>query len=511
MSNTRIPDILECLSNLSNDEVFTTPALANQILDTLPKELWSNKNATFLDPFTKSGVFLREITKRLLQGLEKEIPDLQERINHILEKQVFGIATTELTSLVARRSVYCSKKANGEKAITDVFDDEQGNIIFKNLQHDFTNGNCKYCGANKKNFERSESLEQHAYPFIHLENPLELFKNMKFDVIVGNPPYQLGDGSGISTDAAIPIYNKFIEQAIKMNPQYLIMIVPSKWMVGGRGLQKFREKMMEDKRLKIMYDFENASDCFPGVHIDGGVCYFLWDKDYNGMIDYTFKSNKGIVNNSKIYLKNDYFEYVIRDNRILSILDKVSKDRKFSEIVSETKPYGIRKYLFNEPERYPESNLQLKPFKNSVKIYGVKGVKGGAKRIIGYINKVSIIKNQKSIDKYKLFFTTSYSTNAINPPDTIIGLPNEVCTETFLMVGHFDTEKEQTNCYNYINTDFFKTLLYYGKGTMQVTRSVFGLIPLQDFKEDWTDEKLYEKYALEPKEIAFIESLVKLK
>ena len=172
MSNTRIPDILECLSNLSNDEVFTTPALANQILDTLPKELWSNKNATFLDPFTKSGVFLREITKRLLQGLEKEIPDLQERINHILEKQVFGIATTELTSLVARRSVYCSKKANGEKVITDVFDDEQGNIIFKNLQHDFTNGNCKYCGANKKNFERSESLEQHAYPFIHLENIL---------------------------------------------------------------------------------------------------------------------------------------------------------------------------------------------------------------------------------------------------------------------------------------------------------------------------------------------------
>lgn len=511
MSNTRIPDILECLSNLSNDEVFTTPALANQILDTLPKELWSNKKATFLDPFTKSGVFLREITKRLLQGLEKEIPDLQERINHILKNQVFGIATTELTSLVARRSVYCSKKANGEKAITPVFEDEQGNIIFKNLQHDFTNGNCKYCGANKKNFERSESLEQHAYPFIHLENPLELFKNMKFDVIVGNPPYQLGDGSGISTDAAIPIYNKFIEQAIKMNPQYLIMIVPSKWMVGGRGLQKFREKMMDDKRLKIMYDFENASDCFPGVHIDGGVCYFLWDKDYNGMIDYTFKSNNGIVNNSKIYLKNDYFEYVIRDNRILSILDKVSKGSRFSEIVSSRKPFGIETDLFNNPENYKEANLKSKPYESSVKIYGVKGIKGGAKRIIGFVKKEFITNCEDSIDKFKLFFSKTYSTNAINPPEIVFGERGSACTSTFLMIGHFETEEEQINCHNYMITNFFKTLLYYGKGTMNVTSSVFGLIPLQDFKEEWTDEKLYKKYGLEPEEIAFIESLVKSK
>lgn len=334
---------------------------------------------------------------------------------------------------------------------------------------------------------------------------------MKFDAVVGNPPYQENDGSGISTDAAMPIYNKFIEEIKMMQPKCISLIIPSKWMVGGRGLQKFRANMMEDKRIKMMFDYENASDCFPGVHIDGGVCYFIWDKDYYGKVNYTFKSNNGVINNSKTYLKNEYFKYVIRDNRIISILDKVSRGVKFSKIVSETKPFGIRKYLFNEPERYPESNLHLSYFDDSVKIYGVKGVKGGAKRIIGYINRDSIKKNQTAIDKFKLFFTTSYSTNAINPPETIIGLPNEVCTETFLMIGCFETKSEQLNCYNYINTKFFKTLLYYGKGTMQVTSSVFDLIPLQDFNEEWTDEKLYKKYALSHEEIAFIESITKKK
>jgi hypothetical protein len=405
--------------------------------------------------------------------------------------------------------VYCSKKANGEKSITNVFNDEQGNIIFEVLKHDFSKGNCKYCGANKNNFERNDNLEQHAYPFIHLDNPLELFENMKFDVIVGNPPYQLGDGSGGASDSAIPIYNKFIEQAIKMSPQYLIMIVPSKWMVGGRGLQKFRDKMVEDRRIKVMYDFENASDCFPGVHIDGGVCYFLWDKDYNGMVNYFFKSNRGKVNNSLRYLKSSHFDYVVRNNDIFSLIDKIKSKESFSNIVSNTRPFGIRNYLFNEPERYPDSNLKFKPFNNSVKIYGVKGIKGGAKRVIGHIDEKIITRRKDSIDKYKLFFTTSYSTNAINPPETIIGLPNEVCTETFLMIGHFENEKQQMNCYNYINTNFFKVLLYFGKGTMHVTSSVFGLIPLQNFDEEWTDEKLYKKYGLTTEEIAFIESMVR--
>jgi site-specific DNA-methyltransferase (adenine-specific) len=503
------PDVLSCLANLSNDEVFTPPHIANQILDLLPIEIWSNKDTKFLDPVSKSGVFLREIAKRLMVGLEKQIPDKQTRINHIYKSQLYGIAITELTSLLSRRGVYCSKTANGKYSVCESFDSEQGNIIYKSIPHTWKNGKCEFCSASQEVYDREDALETYAYPFIHLDITKTIFKNMKFDVILGNPPYQLADGSGGSSDSAIPIYNKFIEQSIKLNPKYLVMIIPSKWMFGGRGLKKFRDIMIADKRIKLLYDFEKAGDCFPGVHIDGGVSYFLWDKDYNGKLDYIFRANNGSVSQFKRYLKNDYFDYVIRDNRALSIIEKVSIDKNFTEIVSLTRPYGIRNYLFNEPDRYPESKLQLTPFNNCLKVYGVKGIKGGAKRMIGFVTKETASKNLDSIPKFKIFFTTSYSTNAINPPKAIMGEPNSICTETFLLVGSFDKESEQINCHSYIETSFFKVLLYLGKGTMHVTQSVFGLIPLQDFSEPWTDEKLYKKYGLTNDEIAFIESMIR--
>ncbi|MBC8146680.1 MAG: Eco57I restriction-modification methylase domain-containing protein, partial [Bacteroidetes bacterium] len=502
------PDVLSCLANLSNDEVFTPPALANEILDLLPKDLWSNKETTFLDPVSKSGIFLREIAKRLIVGLEDEMPDMQTRVNHILKNQLFGIAITELTSLLSRRSLYCSKTANGKYSICNEFDTESGNILFDKIQHKWKNGKCEFCSANQQIYDRDKTLEAHAYRFIHTEKPEELF-NMKFDVIIGNPPYQLTDGSGGSSDSAIPIYNKFIEQAIYLNPNYLVMITPSKWMLGGRGLKKFREKMIADTRIKIIHDFENASDCFPGVHIDGGVSYFLWNKDYDGPVEYNFKSIDGSYNKNIRYLKNEYFEYVIRNNKIISILEKISNKYSFSEIVSLTRPYGIRNYLFNDPKRYPTSNLQFEKFKGSLKIYGVKGIKGGAKRVVGYITPKIVTKNISSIDKYKLFFTTSFSTNAINPPKIIVANPDEICTETFLIIGPFDDETKQLNCKSYIETNFFKTLLYFGKGTMHVTKSVFGLIPMQDFSESWSDEKLYKKYGLTQEEINFIESMIR--
>ncbi len=503
------PDILNCLANLSNDEVFTPPDIANRMLDTLPKELWSDKNAKFLDPFSKSGVFLREIANRLLEGLKDKIPDLQERVNHIMQHQIYGIAITELTALLSRRSLYCVKNTQSEHSVTSVFDNENGNIIFDDIGHTWDkSGRCEYCGVKQAILgdDKRENLEAHAYQFIHNQNP---FKDMKFDVIIGNPPYQLSDGSGASTDAAMPIYHKFVEQAIKMKPHYLCMILPSRWMVGGRGLNKFRDKMLLDKRIKILYDFENAKDIFSGIHIDGGVCYFLWDKKYQGKTDYIFRANDGTTIKNKLYLKNDYFDYVIRDNRILSILEKTKKERRFSEIVSSTKPYGIRKFLFNSPERYPNSGLSKKRFQNSVKIFGVKGVKGGARRKIGYVSREIITNNVDTIDKYKLFFTTSYSTNAIQPPEIIMGEPNSVCTETFLLIGVFDSEKEQKNCLSFMETNFFKVLLYFGKGTMQVTKNVFKLIPLQNFDEEWTDEKLYKKYGLTEEEINFIESMIR--
>ena len=505
-------DVLDCLANLSNDEVFTSPAVVNRMLDTLPEALWSDPNAKFLDPFTKSGVFLREIAKRLMKGLETVIPDPQERLDHILGQQLYGIAITQLTALMARRTLYCSKDTTElAHCLTDIFAQQgnpDGNIYFAPCEHTFVRGKCSYCGATEREFgaEQRTALEQHAYLFIHNKNP---YKEMQFDVIIGNPPYQMSDGSGGSSDSAVPIYNKFVEQAIMLNPRYLCMIIPSKWMVGGRGLKKFRENMVENKKIKILYDFENSKDCFPGQNLDGGVCYFLLDREYKGKTDYIFRSNEGEEIKSKRFLKNNYFEYIIRNNRVLSIIEESSSEESFSKIVSQVRPYGIRGFLFNTPERYPNSNLSFKPFEKSLKIYGVKGIKGGAKRIVGYISRDIVTNGFDSIDKYKLFFTTSYSTNAINPPEIIKAQPNEICTETFLLVGPFDTEKEQLNCLKYMDTKFFKFLLYLGKGTMHVTKSVFGLIPLQDFDEEWTDEKLYRKYGLTAEEIAYIEKMVR--
>ena len=510
MKNTYSPDILNCLANLSSDEVFTSPELANRMLDLLPQELFRSSKTRFLDPCSKSGVFLREIVKRLLEGLEDQIPDLQERIDHILTRQVFGIACTDLTAEMSRRTLYCSKQANGEYSVSAAFNDAKGNLLYDRCRHTWNAaGRCEHCGASKGEYQRSATCETYAYPFIH-KTIKEIFnKNMQFDVIIGNPPYQMSDGSGASTDAAMPIYNKFVEQSQKINPNYLIMIIPSKWMVGGRGLQSFRNNMLADKHIKFLFDFEDAGECFAGMHIDGGVCYFLWDRNYNGDVEYTFKSNDGYVYTAKGELKNDYFDFVIRDQRIIPIINKIATKNSFSKIVSTTKPYGIRKYLFNEPERYPDAHLSEQPFENSVKIHGVKGIKGGARRQIGYITRRIVTSGEDSIDKYKLFFTTSYSTNAIHPPEIIIGDIGDVCTETFLLIGPFESKEEQMNCKSYMETKFFKVLLYFGKGTMQVTRSVFGLVPMQDFSHPWTDEMLYKKYCLDEEEVAFIESMIR--
>ena len=502
------PDVLNCIANLSNDEVFTPPELANRVLDLLPQDLFKSPDTKFLDPFSKSGVFLREIVKRLDRGLESQMPDRQLRIDHILHNQVFGIAITELTSYLSRRSVYCSKHADGKYSVSH-FNTESGNILYANRSHTWANGKCKYCGASQTVYDRGPEAEQYAYMFIHTVNPKQFFGNMKFDVIVGNPPYQLNDGSGGSSDSAMPIYNKFIAQAIKLNPSNLLMIIPSKWMVGGRGLNKFREIMMKDTRLRYLHDFENSSSCFPGVHIDGGVCYFLWEASYKGKTHFVFESNDGTVNESDHYLENPYSQYVIRDNRVVSILDKTAKDAGFKSIVSSVKPFGIRGYLFNEPERYPESGLSEKPFDGSVRVYGVKGIKGGARRVSGYVRKDFVSTNQEAVNKYKLFFTTSYSTNATIPPDVIIGNPGDICTETFLLIGPFDTKEQQMNCKQFIETSFFRFLLYFGKGTMHVNKDVFSLIPLQDFSKTWTDELLYKKYGLDDNEIAFIESMIR--
>ena len=498
------PDVLTCLANLSNDEVFTSPNIVNEMLDLLPKELFKSKETKFLDPVCKTGVFLRETTKRLIKGLENEIPNLEERIEHILKNQIYGIAVTELTSLLSRRSVYCSKYPNSDFSVVK-FDNCEGNIKYKKMNHIWNNDTCIYCNASRKQYDRDEIQENYAYNFLHVERIEELF-NMKFDVIFGNPPYQLSDGGGTG-DSAKPIYHIFIEKAIKLNPRYITMIVPSRWMKGGKGLDLFREEMLNDTRIKYIFDFENAKECFPGINIDGGVNYFLWEADYNGKCEYHFKSMNGTENISKRYLKTKNLSVVIRDFNQIPIIEKSYdfNEERFSTIVSKRNPFGFDSGLFNNPEKFPEARLSELCEKSKVRIYGVKGKKGGAKRIVGYIDRNSVKKACNDIDKYKLFFSKAYTTTATVPPEIIKGNPGEICTETFLEIGTFDSENEMLNCLKYMMTKFFRALLFYNRHSLNISQESFNLIPIQDFTKVWTDEELYNKYKLSKEEIDYIE------
>ncbi len=369
------PDVLSCLANLSSDEVFTPPQLANQMLDLLPPDLWSNPKARFLDPACKTGVFLREIARRLDKGLESQILDRQERINHIMKNQLFGIAITELTGLMSRRTLYCSKTANGRFSICTAFDTEEGNIRFRRIEHTWKDGRCVFCGASEANYARGAELETHAYEFIHTENPEEIFK-MKFDVIIGNPPYQLSD-AGYGRSAA-PIYDKFIDQAKKLNPRYLVMIVPARWYSGGKGLDEFRDRMLKDERIREIYDFPDATDVFPGVQIKGGICYFKRDRDHPGLCR-VVNHISGQQFEMQRSLREPGAETFIRYNNAISIIRKVRRlgEPSIKDIVSSRKPFGFPTNYKGKP----------RPFQGTVKLYQNGGV-GWIERNVVTQNKV---------------------------------------------------------------------------------------------------------------------------
>lgn len=498
-NNVYNPDVLSCIANLSNDEVFTPPELANKIIDMLPQELFKNPDTTFLDPCCKSGVFLREIAKRLIKGLEHQIPDLEKRIEHIFSKQLFGIAITELTSLLSRRSVYCSKYPSSEWSAYQFPEDKpQGNIIFQRIKHTWKDGKCIYCGASKSEYDRGGELETHAYQFIHNLDVKKIF-NMKFDVIIGNPPYQLSDG-GDTEDrqrgGAIPLYHRFIQQAKKLQPRYLSMIVPSRWFAGGRGLDDFRDEMLHDDRIRTIVDFPLSSECFPGVEIKGGVCYFLWDKNSSGDCEVkTMRNNKVSVMRRPLLEKGcDTF---IRYNESISILRKVQafNELTMSNQVSSQKPFGFRTFVKGRETALP----------GDVKLYANKSV--------GYVHRIEITQNISWVDKYKVYITMAYGAGEDFPHQIInkpfLGEPNSCCTETYVVIGPYENEEITKNVISYINTKFFRFMVLLKKNTQHASSKVYSFVPLQDFSKPWTDAELYAKYGLDDKEIAFIESMIR--
>ena len=498
-NNVYNPDVLSCIANLSNDEVFTPPELANKIIDMLPQELFENPDTTFLDPCCKSGVFLREVAKRLIKGLEPQIPDLEKRLEHIFTKQLFGISITELTSLLSRRSVYCSKYPTSEWSAYQFPEEKpQGNIIYQRIKHTWKDDKCVYCGASKSEYDRGSELETHAYQFIHNLDVKKVF-NMKFDVIIGNPPYQLSDG-GDTEDrqrgGAIPLYHRFIQQAKKIQPRYLSMIVPSRWFAGGRGLDDFRDEMLHDDRIRTIVDFPLSSECFPGVEIKGGVCYFLWDKNSSGDCEVkTMRNNKVSVMRRPLLEKGcDTF---IRYNESISILRKVQafNEPTMSNQVSSQKPFGFRTFVKGRETALP----------GDVKLYANKSV--------GYVHRIEITQNISWVDKYKVYITMAYGAGEDFPHQIInkpfLGEPNSCCTETYVVIGPYENEEITKNVISYINTKFFRFMVLLKKNTQHASSKVYSFVPIQDFSKSWTDEELYAKYDLDEKEIAFIESMIR--
>lgn len=482
-----------CLANLSSDEVFTPPALVNQMLDLLPTELWSNKEARFLDPGCKSGVFLREIARRLDTGLEGQIPDRQARIDHIFKSQLYGLAITEITALLARRSLYCSKTASGKYSASTAFNDEQGNIRFAHVPHTWERGRCVYCGANQKSYERAEELETHAYALLHADNPEELF-GMTFDVIISNPPYQISDGG--HGRSASPLYNQFVQRAMKMNPRYLTMIIPSRWFAGGKGLDEFREEMLADKRLRKIVDYEDSSQVFPGVSVAGGICYFLWDRDNPGACEVVNVEGDTIHAATRDLTEHKIF---IRHAKTLPVIAKVLrfKEKRMSTQVSPYKPFGLRTYV--KPQSQGDVLLRWQ---------------GG----IGPYKRTDVPVGCDMIDQWKVIISRSGSEHAGNPgrggarrvlARVEVLSPGTICTETYLVIGSYAREDEAENLLSYMKTKFVRFLLSTCMFSHGISRETFAYVPVLDMTEEWSDAALHAKYGLDADEIAFIESRIR--
>lgn len=518
----RNPDVLTCIANLSNDEVFTPPEFANRVLNTLAEawaadhngaNLWANSSVRFLDPFTKSGVFLREITKRLTEGLKNEIPDLQERVDHILTQQVYGIGITQLTSLLARRSLYCSKAANGQHSIAKSFDDEQGNIWFEPMKHSWQGNKCKFCGAPRATFDRSGNLESHAYAFIHTDDIQarlnEIFGgDMQFDVIIGNPPYQMDDG-GFGASAA-PIYQKFVDQAKNLEPRYLSLVIPSRWFAGGKGLDEFRETMLADNRVRAINDYLLSGEVFPGVDIRGGICYFLWNRDDPGLCNVSTHFKDWPISTTTRPLLEDGCDVFLRFNEAVPILKKIIAvecdnktssmnlpfEKRFDKLVSSARAFGFRTFFKGKSTR---SSGDVTVYQN-----------GG----VSYTPRKAVTVGESLIDTWKVFISAAYGAGSDPMPSKVLGRsfvgePGSISTETYLCIGPFSSETEAKNASSYLATRFARFLVLLRKPSQHATKKVYGFVPSQDWSKHWDDSALYKKYGLTDEEISFIEKVVR--
>jgi len=497
VAERHVPDILECLAQLSSDEVPTPPKLASAMLDLLPDEVWSDPELRWADPFCKSGVFLREIVKRLLfKGLVEWESDFETRRNHILRNMVFGCAITEITGYVSRRTLYYSRHAAGEHSVIR-FEDDDGNLPFVPAEHNFKTGRCQVCGA-PDDLERGDARENYAYAFIHGAYPTEEMSDMKFDVIVGNPPYQVASAGNTRTR---PVYQLFVDKAIEMDPRYVVMITPSRWFAGGLGMGDFRARMLGDRRMARLVDYRVERDVFPGVNVNGGVSYFLWDADHNGKCEVTHVPAGGALTAPESrYL--DEFDLLVRQNEGVRILRKVraAEESTFDVRVSSQKPFDLH-----------------------TNIHGARSKQGVADPVLMYgagretwVPRASIEKNVEWIDRWKVFLAAASDGNETFPAPIwdlargpLVGRPGEICSGSYLVVYPTDERATAEAVATFLRTRFVRFLVSLRKIAQHNDAGRFAFVPDLEMDREWTDAELYERYGLNDDEIAFIESQVK--
>jgi len=538
-------DILSLFEALNSHEVFTPPRIARQMLDLLPQEIWSDPSIKILDPCAKSGVFLRESFYRLFTFLDGkglyetedgeiyDLNDKQQRINHILKNMLFGIATSELTAYVSRRTLYGVMRANSDKQLSAIeafeqssnyhqwTEQEKYNFIGRNKFNEYFDHNL-FCTPDYEGFEAEGNIfypndevkklvmeedgyeiEDKYFPFIEENTKHKKILDikggvMKFSVIVGNPPYQISDGGGNGASAK-PLYQHFVSLAKSLNPRYISFIIPSRWFSGGKGLDVFRTSMLQDKSIKKLVDFQNGKDCFPGTSISGGVCYFIMDKDYNGKCEVVnvagdkYHSQKRDLDSHNIF---------IRSNLALDIITKIQSNctTYFSSIVSPRNPFGLAsktRSIDCHQDQY------LKVYTSQGECYIPRNYPG---------------LKESRIDSHKVIFSKVTSEHAGEPSKDgkykvlsrlFHASPNDVCTDSYLCISGLKSESEARNVISYMKTKVFRFLLLQSLTSHNISSEKFSLIPLVSFNQEYDDETVYKMFNLGSKEKEHIESTIK--
>jgi site-specific DNA-methyltransferase (adenine-specific) len=501
----RMPDILDVIAALSSDAVPTPPLLARALLDILPADVWTNPDYKWLDPAAKSGSILREAARRLMEGLAEWEPDPVKRADHILRDMLYGCGVTQVHGEMTRRSVYVSRDATSPFSIVK-FDGAEGHLPFVPGEHDYplnkageAAGPCRICGAPLR-LERGESRENYAYAFIHGAYPTEEMKDMQFDVIVGNPPYQIGmqDEKGNKTANITPLYQMFIDNAIALNPKYLAMIVPSRWFTGGKGLDDFRERMIKDRRLRRIVDNPKLFDCFPGVEIKGGVNYFLWDCDHDGDCEFSTRIDGEITSTTTRDLR-DGDGVLMRDNKAASLVAKVraQTESTLDEVVKPRDPFG-------QTLTTNYKGAQAIPFEGSIPlVFGSH---------VGYVKPDQLERNHEWVGQWKVLIPKAGDGHG-REVSYVLGeplalAPGSACTQSFLVAGVFKTKKEAENYAHYLTTKFVRFLVLQRKTTQDVRPDKFRFVPAMDMKRRWTDADLYEYFGLTEDESSYIEETI---